>query len=154
MNRSLLLALVLLASFSFASGMPVETVNDDEVAVSVASEHLTGILPNGESVEVRLKAELEGDPSFLIGQGRHFASSGAHNYWPATGSMTGTVVTLSGTVTGSNVAFLIGSPVEVEADSATGQIALNFGPLAGGPFAGRILGFTGTGRVEIKGADN
>lgn len=119
-------------------------------SVEIKSEHLTGILPNGVAVEVRVKATAQGtDPSSLTGEGRHFASTGAHNYWPATGSTDGTTATLSGAVTESNVAFLIGSPVEVVANATTEVITLTFGPLTGGPFAGRTLLFTGSGQVSI-----
>ena len=120
-------------------------------SVSIKSEHLTGVLPNGLAVDINLKADAEGtDPSSLTGNGRHFASTGAHNYWPATGSMDGTTVTLAGTVTESNVPFLIGSPVVVVADASTEAITLSFGPLAGGPFAGQTLLFTGVGKVIIN----
>ena len=123
--------------------LPVTTVD-------IKSEHLTGILPNGVPVVIRLKAEAQGtDAASLTGSGRHFASTGAHNYWPATGSTDGTTATLSGTVTESNVPFLIGSPVEVVGNASTDAITLNFGPLAGGPFAGQTVVFTGTGKVSI-----
>jgi hypothetical protein len=122
-----------------------------EVSVVVKAEHLTGTLPNGVEAEVRLKAELQGeDPASLTGEGRHFASTGAHNYWPATGSLSGATVTMSGTVTESNVAYLIGSPLQVTANVETQQITLNFGPLVGGPFAGQTLTFSGTGRLAIN----
>lgn len=118
--------------------------------VDVKSQHLTGTLPNGVAVDVNLKAVAQGnDPSSLTGDGRHFASTGAHSYWPAMGFTDGTNVTLSGTVTESNVSFLIGSPVVVAADASTQAITLSFGPLAGGPFAGQVLVFTGAGKVTI-----
>jgi hypothetical protein len=121
------------------------------ITVSVKSEDLTGPLPNGLIPSINLKAEVEGaNPSSLTGEGRHFASTGSHNYWPASGVLNGTVVTLSGTVNDSNVSYLIGSPVEVVADSATEEITLTFGPLPGGPFVGATLVFTGTGRVKIS----
>jgi hypothetical protein len=170
MKRVLAFTLVLLTSFSFGFATPTarlsnpslsqassrapRTANAEKVVVVVESEHLTGVLSDGRTIEVRLKAELKGDnPSSLTGEGRSYSSTGAHNYWPATGAITGAVVTLSGTVTDSNVAFLIGSPLTVVADSTTGQIIFHFGPYAGGPFVGHIDTFTGTGRVKIKGAD-
>ena len=119
-------------------------------SVSVKSEHLTGVLPNGVAVDVNLKAAAQGThASSLTGDGRHFASTGAHNYWPATGSTDGNMATLSGAVAESNVPFLIGSPVLVVANASTQAITLFFGPLAGGPFAGQTLVFAGAGKVTI-----
>ena len=83
-------------------------------------------------------------------EGRHFTSSGAHSYWPATGSIDGDVVTLGGVVSDSNTPFLVGSPVEVEADSTTGAMTFRLGPQAGGPFVGQTIVFTGVGTVKIK----
>jgi len=161
MNRVLAFTLVLFVSFSFgfassaqASPLPAGAENAKKIVVVVESEHLTGIVPDGRTIEVRLKVTIEGDdPSSLIGEGRAFCSCGPHNYFPATGSINGAVVTLSGTVTDSSSAFLIGSPVTVVADSTTGQITFTFGPYAGGPFVGQIDTWTGTGKVQIKGAD-
>lgn len=119
-------------------------------SVEVKSEHLTGTLPIGLVVDVNLKVDAEGEtPGSLSGPGRHFASTGAHNYWTASGSTDGTTITLGGSVNESNTAFLIGSPVSVTADVVTQAITLTFGPLAGGPFAGQILVFTGSGNVSI-----
>lgn len=98
-----------------------------------------------------MKVVAEGeDASSLVGDGRHFGSGGAHNYWLASGSIDGNVVTLAGVVADSNRAFLIGSPVEIQADSATGAMTLTFGPLAGGPFAGATIVADGVGRVKIR----
>lgn len=128
----------------------VSAVAQSTTSVEIKSEHLTGTLPNGVAVVLRLKVEAQGsDPSALIGDGRHFASTGAHNYWPATGFTDGTSVTLSGAVTDSNVPFLLGSPVEVTADASTDAVTLSFGPLTGGPFAGQVLVFSGSGRITI-----
>jgi hypothetical protein len=138
---------------NYASQALTRTEASDEFSVTVKSEHLTGSLP-GLTVEVRLNASLSGDDqSSLAGEGRHFSSTGAHSYWPATGAISGTSVTIHGTVTESNLPVLINSPVEIAADSATDQITMYFGPIAGGPFAGQTLVLTGTGRVTIKGDD-
>ena len=157
MNRVLAFTLVLFVSFSFgfassaqASPLPARAENAEKIVVVVESEHLT----DNHDVGVRLKVELQGDdPSSLIGEGRAFCSCGPHNYFPATGSINGAVVTLSGIFTDSSQPFLIGSPVTVVADSTTGQITFTFGPYAGGPFVGQIGTWTGTGKVKIKGAD-
>ena len=121
------------------------------VGVEIQAQDLTGVLPNGVVATVRVKAAAQGDaPSSLVGEGRHFASTGAHNYWPATGSIAGDVVTLGGDVSDSDVPNLIGSPVEVEAHSTTGATTLTFGPLEGGPFVGQTIVFTGVGTVKIR----
>jgi hypothetical protein len=119
--------------------------------VDIKSEHLSGILPNGVPVDVNVKVTAQGaDASTLTGEGRHFASTGAHSYWPAAGSTDGVTATLTGNVTESNVAFLLGSPVTVVGNASSGAITMNFGPLTGGPFAGQTLVFTGSGTVNIE----
>lgn len=60
--------------------------------------------------------------------------------FPLTGSVAGSVATLSGTVTFSSNSSLLGTPVTVTADASNGSIVFNFG--------GFIL--TGTGTVRIK----
>ena len=120
------------------------------VSVEIKSEHLTGLLPIGLLVDVNVNVDAEGDPSSLAGAGRHFASTGAHNYWPASGSISGNIVTLSGVVDDSNAPYLIGSPVQVVGDASTDAITLTFGPLAGGPFRGQTLTFTGSGKVTVR----
>jgi hypothetical protein len=146
-----ILAAIGLASISVAGLATAVQASTSSVAVEIQAEHLTGLRPDGTTVEFRIKVEAEGaDASSLVGEGRHFGSAGAHNYWPATGSIDGTVITLGGVVMDSNNPALIGSPVEVEADSSTGTTTLTFGPLAGGPFAGQTIVAEGAGRVSIK----
>ncbi len=70
--------------------------------------------------------------------------------FPLTGSIAGTTVTLTGTVTQSSFAGNIGTPVTVIGDSSGGAITFVFGPIAGGPFAGATLILTGTGTVVIR----
>src|SRR5262245_59795933 len=63
----------------FRSSIHASASVSGATAVSVKSEHLKGTLPNGVQVDVNVKAEAEGsDPSSLAGDGRHFASTGAH----------------------------------------------------------------------------
>jgi hypothetical protein len=121
------------------------------IGVEIQAQDLTGVLPNGVVVTIRVKVVAKGDaPSSLVGEGRHFTSSGARSYWPATGFIDGDVVTLGGVVSDSNTRFLVGSPVEVEADSTTGAMTFRLGPQAGGPFVGQTIVFTGVGTVKIK----
>ena len=60
--------------------------------------------------------------------------------FPLTGSISGTIVTLSGTVTQSSVPSFIGTSVSITANAATGAITFVFG--------GDSL--TGTGTVVIR----
>jgi hypothetical protein len=64
-----------------------------------------------------------------------------HDYClaPVTGSLSGSVVTLTGVTTFSNNPTLFGVPVRLVADAATGSIEYDFGPFV----------FTGTGQVVI-----
>ena len=121
------------------------------VSVELQAQNLEGFRPNGTAVTFQVKVVAAGDDaSSLAGNGRHFGSSGAHNYWPAAGSINGNVVTIGGVVAESNSAFLIGSPVEVQADSTTGAMTLTFGPLADGPFVGQTIVANGVGTVKIR----
>ena len=116
--------------------------------VEIKSQHLTGILPDGTSVTIRMKLVAEGVDGTLAGDGRHFGSNGGHSYWPVTGVMDGVTVTLAGAVSDSN-GPLVGSPVLISADVLTEAITMHFGPLTGGRFAGQTLLFEGLGKVSI-----
>ena len=60
--------------------------------------------------------------------------------FPLTGSLSGSVVTLSGTVSFSSNPAFVGAPVSITANASTGAITFNF--------AGFI--FTGTGSVVVR----
>jgi hypothetical protein len=120
------------------------------VGVTIQAEHLTGLRPDGSTVVIRTKVVVEGaDASSLVGDGRHFGSGGFHGYYPMTGSIDGNVVTVAGVVADGNNPDYLGSPVEIEADIASGVMTLTFGPLTGGPFAGGTVVVHGVGRVSI-----
>lgn len=126
---------------------------ENVMIAQVKAEHLAGVLPIGAGlpVEVRLHVDIRGtDLADMTGEARHFATTGAHNYWSATGSVDGSTVRASGVVTESNTFYLIGSPVSVTGDVATGDISMSFGPLAGGPFRGKTLQFSGSGVVSVE----
>jgi hypothetical protein len=130
-----------------AAGPPATSA----VAVEIQAGSLTGLRPDGSTVVFKIKVVAHGDDaSSLMGEGRHFGSGGAHNYWPAAGSIVGDLVTLSGVVTESNNPNLVGSPVEIQAAASTGTMTLTFGPLAGPPYAGRTIIAHGMGSVSIK----
>ena len=112
---------------------------------------MTGLRPDGSTVQIQLRAIVEGaGASSLQGEGKHFGSGGAHSEWAWSGSVDGDRVTLTGLITDSNAPFLVGVPGELVADAATGQVTLTFGPLAGGPFEGESITVDGPGRVIVK----
>jgi hypothetical protein len=124
---------------------------NSSVGVEIQAQHLTGLRPDGTTAMAQVKAVVQGeDASSLAGEVRQFGAGGAHGYWPATGSITGNLVTLSGVVADSNIPSFIGSPVELEANSSTGAITVALGPLAGGPFVGQTIVTDGFGSVKIK----
>jgi hypothetical protein len=122
------------------------------VRVEIQAEHVSGLRPNGTTVIFRIKAVAQGgDASSLVGEGRHFGSGGAHNYWRASGYVDGNVVTLAGVVAESNNPLLVGVPVKLTGDSSTGAIDLEFGPLPeGAPYNGGTIFAEGFGRVKIN----
>ena len=144
---SIALAATAVVAGSATAGPPATSA----VSVEVQAQDLAGFRPNGTAVTFQVKVVAAGDDaSSLDGNGRHFGSGGAHSYWPAAGSIDGNVVTIGGVVAESNSAFLIGSPVEIQADSSTGAMTLTFGPLAGGPFVGQTIVANGAGTVKIR----
>lgn len=115
------------------------------VAAPPTNVHISGEVTLAPGFSVQLTANAKGTPDSLSGQG---VDSTFHGVGPPpgtctfdnlTGSISGTVVTLHGSVTQSSDKSLIGTPVWIEADASTGAISFNFG--------GFIL--TGTGNVHI-----
>jgi hypothetical protein len=140
-------AVAILVAASALAGPPATS----SLGVEIQAQDLTGLRPNGTTVIFQVKAVVQGsNVSSLTGEVRQFGSGGAHSYWPATGSIAGSLVTLGGVVADSNAPLLIGSPVKLEADSSTGAMTLTFGPLAGGPFAGQTIVADGFGSVKVK----
>ncbi len=95
---------------------------------------------------IQVVAQVRGPASSLSGQGSDTprtppaGSNPGFCQFPLTGSVSGSLVTLSGTVTISSNPSFIGAPVTINADAGTGSIIFNF--------AGFV--FTGTGRVVIR----
>jgi hypothetical protein len=121
------------------------------IAVEVQAQNLTGLRPDGGMANVQVKAVVQGeDASSLAGEeARLFGARGAHGYWPATGSLVGNLVTLSGVLTESNIG-LVGTPVELEANSSTGAVTVTIGPFSAGSFLGQTIVVNGFGSVKIK----
>ena len=120
------------------------------VGVEIQSQDLTGVAPNGATVKIQVKVVVEGEnASSLAGELRLFRAGGAHGYGSTTGSLVGNIVTLSGELTESTIG-LVGTPIELEANSSTGAITVTLGPRSGGPFVGTTTVFDGFGSVKIK----
>lgn len=66
------------------------------------------------------------------------------------GSVTGSLVVLSGPIIQSTNELIEGSPVLIEANAATGAVHLTLGPIVGGVFVGQTIEFFGSGKVIIK----
>ena len=150
----LVMASALVAATTAVSGATAEPSASSAIAVAIEADTLTGLRPNGTTVIYELNATAGGaDASSLRGAVQQFGSGGANSFWSATGSVDGSIVTLAGVVAGSNATFLIGSPVQLEADSSSGAMTLTFGPLAGGPFVGQTIVAQGVGTVQIRPTD-
>ena len=115
------------------------------IAAPPTNVHISGEVTLAPGFSLQLTANASGTPSSLSGQG---VDSTFHQgpvsppgtcEFPLTGSVTGNVVTLTGTVTQASDKTLIGTPVSIVADASTGAITFHFG--------GFVL--TGTGNVHI-----
>jgi hypothetical protein len=119
------------------------------IAEPVTTVTITGSLSGATGV-VKLGGSVRGTPQELSGTvGSVHVSFGSPATFDLQGSLSGDVVTLSGTVTQAAAKFLIGTPVTLIANASTGQIDLVFGPIPSGPLAGETLTFSGTGQVII-----
>ena len=153
-RRSLLLVLLaaLVGATTAVSLAMAGPPGNSSFGVEIQAQDLTGVRPwDGTTAKVQVKAVVEGDASSLAGEAeaRLFGAQGAHGYWPATGSLVGNLVTLSGVLTESNIG-LVGTPVELEANSSSGAMTVTIGPFAAGPFVGQTLVVDGFGSVKIK----
>ena len=136
--RSSLFAAVLVgvAALVFAGG--------SAIAAPPTNVHISGVVTLAPGFSLQLTANASGTPSSLSGQGLdstfhgHIPPPGTCEF-PLTGSVTGNVVTLTGTVTQASDKTLIGTAVSIVADASTGAITFHFG--------GFVL--TGTGQVRI-----
>ena len=133
-------------SYSALAGPPATS----SVGVEIQSQDLTGVVPVDTTVTIQVKVVVEGEnASSLTGELRLFRAGGAHGYGSMTGSLGGNTVTLSGELTQSTIG-LVGTPVELEANSSSGAITVTLGPRSGGPFEGTTTVFYGFGSVKIK----
>ncbi len=107
---------------------------------------------SGPSGTVDLQARAAGGDGLEgtgVGFHREFSSRAS---FVLQGSVTGSVVTLSGTVSKARFGCLVGTPVTVRADGSTGSIVHSLGPIGcPGPLAGQTLAFVGQGTVVVNG---
>ena len=105
---------------------------------------------SGEAGVVHLGVNARGPAGALSGGG---GSSHVTFRVPATFTLTGQVaadvVTLRGQVAQSPLDYLVGTPITIVADAGDDHIALQFGPVSGGPLDGVTLRFSGTGQVHV-----
>ena len=134
-----------------ASALAGPPATSGVVGIEVQAQNLTGLRPDGTTATVQVKAVVQGeDASSLTGEDcRLFGAGGAHGHWPATGSLVGNLVTLSGVLTDSNIGW-VGTPVELEANSSTGAITVTIGPISVGPWVGQMVVVDGFGSVKIR----
>ena len=109
----------------------------------------TGFLPApcNCTAGIVIAVHARGRDDSLEGAGTTHATTGATNLFELTGSVTGPILILSGTIIHSTVPPIEGSPVEIEANTTTGAFRFTLGPLAGGAFVGQTLVFEGRGNV-------
>jgi hypothetical protein len=146
----LVLSLALVGATTAASLALAGPPGTSTFGVEIQAQDLTGLRPDGTTAKVQVKAVVQGEnASSLTGEVRLFGVGGAHGYWPATGSLVGNVITLSGVLTESNIG-LVGTPVELEVSWSSGAMTVTIGPFAAGPFAGATVVVDGFGSVKIK----
>ncbi len=107
----------------------------------------------GGTINVDAEASGTGTPVLFAGSGTDSPVNGppkiskGYCRFPLSGSLSGSVVTLSGVVTFSNVRSVVGTPIMFRANASTGSITFIFGPSLG--TGGETFTFTGTGSVVI-----
>lgn len=153
MRRRFVLLVVLFALVGATTAVSLAMAGppgNSSFGVEIQTQDLTGLRPDGTTATVQVKALAQGeDTSSLAGDARTFGVGGAHGYWPATGSMVGNLVTLTGELTESNIGW-VGTPHELEANTSTGAITLTIGPISAGPWIGQTVVLDGFGSVKIK----
>jgi hypothetical protein len=139
--RKIITSVVLLSAFTLLLAPAAHAAGSTATTVNISG---TVSLPGFGSVSVR--AHASGTTTLLSGGGTDSPppnippGNPAVCQWPLTGSVSGSVVKLAGTVTQSSVRAEIGTAVTLTADASTGAITWTFG---GFPL-------TGTGTVEIR----
>ncbi len=107
---------------------------------------LSGVV-TGPAGTFTIRAEASGSTSSLSGDGTDSPPPGASGnpgvcHFTLTGSISGTVVTLSGAFDQSSIPSLIGLPIVITADASTGSLIFSV--------AGGAIIETGTGTVTIR----
>ncbi len=117
--------------------VPARASNDTRVTI-IGDVSVGGIT-------FHVQAQASGSSSSLSGQGissplANSVGPGNTARFPLTGSVSGSTVTLTGSIAFSPNAANIGMPIAITADSSTGYIEFDFG----------LTKFTGTGSVVIN----
>jgi hypothetical protein len=148
----LLIPLLLACFAAMLAGLPASAA--PMTTVSVVGE-ATGFLPApcNCTAGIVIAINVRGSAGSLQGAGTNHATTGVTNRFQLTGSITGPIVLLSGTIIRSTTPAIEGSPIEIEADATTGAMRVTLGPLAGGVFAGQTLVFEGSATVLITGGN-
>ena len=128
-------ALVLLAPATYAADGTRTTVTISGTVSSAAVGFTVSIRAHASGTTTSLSGGGTDSPPPNVPPGNPAVCQ-----WPLTGSVSGSVVSLTGTVTQSSVRAEIGTPITLTADASTGAITWTFGPFP----------LTGTGTVEIK----
>jgi hypothetical protein len=136
-----------LTSGSLAGGPPFVVAFAGAVAGDVG--------PPLGSLELTIRAQATGPNGSLAGSGGHEAFFGLtlieRSQWTLTSGFiddAGSAM-LQGAVSRSTAPGLVNAPLSIHAEP-NGAISVTFGPIPGGPFAGNIQTFTGSGVVTIS----
>ena len=106
---------------------------------TVTTVLISGLVSNPKFGSVTVRASASGSTFSLVGAGTDSppftgvsGNPGACQF-PLTGSVSGSMVTLSGSVTQSSISAFLGTSVGINAIASTGAITFTFGGI---PFAG------------------
>jgi hypothetical protein len=150
-NARLVLLGIATAVLGLLAPTPPPAAADSLTTVHITGEG-SGFLPAPCTCQasVILAVHGRGDDVSLTGSGTAHASTGATNLFELTGSISDSIVSLSGTVYQSSFPILEGSSVEIEADTTTGVVTFTLTP-DGGPFNGIPLIFVGSATIVVTG---
>jgi hypothetical protein len=127
--------------------------NAQTTSVHIVDGRVSGLLPPPVNITTTLVIQVtaSGSDGLLEGNATTTPFAGdpaAHNVYEISGSITGSSLVLSGTVTQST-ASIVGSPVLIEANALTGQVHITLGPITGGLFVGQTIEFFGSARIIV-----
>lgn len=150
MKRRMILAFLMTCALVIV-GAPASSYAAAPTNVVIAGS-VNGALPAPCNCPVTVYVSIvaSGVPTSLSGSGVAHASTGATNRFDVAGSVVGGTATLAGTILNSTAWYLVGTPIVVVADTASGSISYTMGPITAGPFRGKTLTFVGDGTVLVN----